>query len=105
MTPVNLRHRGLARTPGLRAAFAAPGLRQWIHGNSQRVTAAVATRRLWIGCCCRSPRLVLGAVSVAVAIAYTRRSQLSIAVATTAVTVPVTVGATIAVRIIAVPYG
>src|SRR6266576_501428 len=54
MTPVNLRYRGLARTPGLRAAFAARGLRRWIHGNNQPATAAVATRRLWIGCCFRS---------------------------------------------------
>ncbi len=53
MTPVNLRYRGLARTPGLRAAFAAPRLRRRSHGNTQPVTAAVATRRLWIGWCRR----------------------------------------------------
>ena len=48
MTPVNLRYRVLARTPGLLAAFAVPGLRRRSHDNSQLVTAAVATRRLWI---------------------------------------------------------
>src|SRR5258707_7325442 len=44
MTQVNSRHRGLARTPGLRGAFAAQGRRRRIHDNSQLVTAAAATR-------------------------------------------------------------